>query len=183
MKLLVPVLLCITFILTGCATPARMEQMVAPVQPAQRVVKTPLRDNVAVTEVTGGKETNPMCMSNVSSGEFERALETSLRDVGLLSNGKQAGKYVLVANMEKLDQPFIGISMTVTASVQYTVIDRASRKEIFSRTIAIPYTASFGDAFLGTERLKMANEGAIRVNIAALINELFSLKLDAIAIQ
>ena len=172
-----------TFILAGCATPARMEQMVATAQPEQRVLKTPLRDNVAVTEVTGGKETNPMWMSNVSSSEFERALETSLRDVGLLSNGKQAGKFILLANMEKLEQPFIGISMTVTASVHYTVINRATRKEVLSRTIAIPYTASFGDAFLGTERLKLANEGAVRNNIAALINELFSLKLDDLAMR
>ena len=85
MKLLFPVLLCLSFLLTGCATPARMEQMVASAQPAQRVIKTPLRENLAVTEVTGGQETNPMWKSNVASGEFERALEASLRDVGLLS--------------------------------------------------------------------------------------------------
>lgn len=170
-------------VLTGCATPARMEQMVAQAQPAQRVIKTPLRDNVAVTEVTGGKETNPMWMSNVASGEFERALETSLRDVGLLSNGKQVGKYILVAHMEKLDQPFVGVSMTVTASVQYTVIERATRKEILKKTIAVPYTAGFGDAFMATERLKLANEGAIRVNIENLIKELFALNVNALALQ
>ena len=85
--------------------------------------------------------------------------------------------------MEKLDQPFIGASLTVTASVQYTVLERATRKEILKRTIAVPYTAGFADAFMASERLKLANEGAIRVNIQSLINELFAMKVDAIAMQ
>ena len=98
-------------------------------------------------------------------------------------DGKQVGKYILVAHMEKLDQPFVGVSMTVTASVQYTVIERATRKEILKKTIAVPYTAGFGDAFMATERLKLANEGAIRVNIENLIKELFALNVNALALQ
>lgn len=183
MKLLTPALLCIAVILSGCAAPARIEQMVAPVQPAQKIAKTPLRDNVAVREITGGKETNPMWMSNVGSNEFEKALEASLRDVGLLSGGKQSGKYLLVAHLEKLDQPMIGLDLTVTANVQYTLIERATGKKLLKKTIAVPYTASFGDAFMAVERLKLANEGAIRVNISSLIDELFALKVDSLALK
>ena len=73
--------------------------------------------------------------------------------------------------------------MTVTASVNYIVSERATGKEVFNRTVAVPYTAKFGDALMGVERLKLANEGAIRTNISQLIEELFRLKIDNVSIS
>jgi hypothetical protein len=171
-------------VLAGCAAPARIEQMQAEPSAASRgaLANSPMRDNIALKDVTGGKETNPMWVSNVGSPEFERALEGSLRASGLLSTNRQAGKYVLTAHLLKLDQPMFGASMTVTASVQYLLAERATGKEVFSRTITLPYTAAFSDAFIGTERLKLANEGAIRTNIAALIEALGGLKVAAISL-
>jgi hypothetical protein len=93
-----------------------------------------LKANVAIKDVTGGTETNPMWTSKVSSQDFEQALETSLREAGLLSAGRPMGKFQLQAHMQKLDQPLMGASMTVTSTVQYTLIDRTSGKEIASRT-------------------------------------------------
>ena len=43
--------------------------------------------------------------------------------------------------------------------------------------IQIGYTAKFSDSFLGAERLRLANEGAVKVNIQALIDDLNGLKL------
>lgn len=169
--------------LTGCATPARIDQMVAVAAPQQRIAQTPLRANVAVRDVTGGKETNPMWVSNVGNSEFEQALEGSLRDAGLLSAGKQAGKYMLVAHLENVQQPLMGISMTVTATVNYSLIERATGKEVINRRISLPYTASFDSAFIGTERLRLANEGAVRVNIGKIIEELFALGVDKVAVN
>jgi len=170
-------------VLSGCATPARIDQMVSSATPEQRIKQTPFRSNVAVKEVTGGKETNPMWISNVGNSEFEQALEASLRDAGLLAAGKQAGKYLMIAHLEKLDQPMMGIDMTVTATVSYTVYERSSGKEILNRRISIPFTAQFSSAFMGTERLRIANEGAIRTNIAKIVDELFMLKLDSVAVN
>jgi len=169
--------------LSGCASPARVDQMVTSGQPAQRVAPTALRGNVALNDVTGGKETNPMWVSNVGSSEFSQALEGSLRTVGLLAPNRQAGRFTLTAHLQSLEQPMFGLDMTVTASVNYVVVERATGKEVFQRTIAPPYTAKWGDAFVGVERLKLANEGAIRTNISQLIDELFNLKIEAVAID
>jgi len=169
--------------LSGCASPARIEQMTANSTPQQRIALTPLRTNVAVRDVTGGKETNPMWVSNVGNSEFEQALEASLRDVGLLANGKQGGKYMLVAHLDSVDQPLAGFDMTVSVSVSYTLVERATGKEIFNRRISMPFTATFSSAFAGTERLRVANEGAIRVNITKLIEELFAMNVEKVALN
>jgi outer membrane murein-binding lipoprotein Lpp len=176
------VLLVSVFLLVGCASPARVDQMMTSGQPTQRVEQTPLRGNVAVKEVTGGKETNPMWMSNVGSNEFTQALEGSLRTVGLLAPNRQEGRFSLTAHLQRLDQPMFGLDMTVTAAVDYVVVERSTGKSIFQKTIAVPYTAKFGDAFVGVERLKLANEGAVRTSISQLIDELFQLKIEDISI-
>ena len=157
--------------------------MMASANPAQRVANTPMRNNVAVRDVTGGQETNPMWKSNIGNSEFEQALESSLRDAGLLSVGKQMGKYTLTVNMEKVDQPMFGASMTVTATVNYSLVARATGKEVMNRTIALPFTAAFNSSFIGAERLRLANEGAIRVNIGKIIDELFAVGVDAVVLN
>ncbi|MEJ5999665.1 hypothetical protein [Paucibacter soli] len=171
--------------LVGCATPARVDQMQTNSSLATRtaVANSKMRESIAIRDVTGGQETNPMWISNVSSSDFERALEASLKDAGLWQPNRQAGKYLLVAHLEKLDQPLAGFSMTVTANVRYTLIERSSNKTVFERTLATPYTAQMSDAFLGAERLKLANEGAVRSNIQQLIDALINLKLDVAEVQ
>ena len=165
----------VAVILSACATPARVDQMT--VAPTAVTVPEALRQNVAIKDVTGGQETNPLWTSQVSSAEFERALESSLRGANLLQGNRQAGRFTLTAQLGKLDQPFIGLSMTVTASVLYMLVERSTGQTIWQDTIVTPYTASFGDALLGIERLKLANEGAVRSNIAALIEKLVRLKV------
>ena|SRR5215831_14498551 len=163
-------------VLDGCATPARVEQMTASA-PAAATAAMPeaLKQNVAIKDVTGGKETNPLWASQVSSSEFEAALEASLRNAGLLQPNRQGGRFTLVANLDKLEQPFIGLDMTVTATVTYTLVERSTAKTVWQKTLVTPYTAKFGDALFGVERLKLANEGAARANISALIGELSGL--------
>jgi hypothetical protein len=170
-------------LLVGCAAPARINEMTTEAKPAQRVLNTPFRNNVAVRDVSGGKETNPMWVSNIGNSEFEQALESSLRDAGLLSGGKQLGKYILTVHMEKIDQPMFGASLTVTATVNYSLLERATGKEVLNRTVSLPYTAAWNSSFIGTERLRLANEGAIRVNIGKIIDELFALGANAVALN
>jgi hypothetical protein len=182
-RLVGPALLAFTALLAGCATPARIERMQVDPSLAARTTaaQSELKDNVAVKEVTGGQETNPMWMSNVSSSDFERALEASLRNAGLLSPNRQGSKYTLTAHMLKLEQPYFGASMTVTATVQYMLVERTSGKEVLSRTLATPFTADFSSALFGAERLKLANEGAARANIQQLIDALIAWRPDSAA--
>jgi len=168
--------------LAGCAAPARIDQMKvdSPLATRTAIASSPLKANVAIKDVTGGSETNPMWMSSVSSQGFERALEASLRDAGLLSAGRQMGIYQLQAHMQKLDQPFIGASMAVTSTVQYVLIERASGKQVAARSWVTPYTAAWNASFLGAERLKLANEGSARENIQQLIGWLAGLKVTGV---
>lgn len=172
-------------VLVGCASPARIEQMQssAPVAVRQAATTSALRQELAIKDVTGGQDTNPLWVSNVGSTDFERALEASLRDAGLLSANRQGSKYQLTAHLQKLEQPLFGASLTVTATVQYTIIERSSGRTVFAQSIATPYTAAFNDAFLGTERLKLANEGAIRTNIARFIEAAIGAKVAALELR
>jgi len=170
-------------VLGGCATPANVSGMSATATPQQRIASTPLRNNVAVRDVTGGKDTNPLWTSQVGNSQFEQALEASLKDAGLLANGKQAGKYTLTAQMEKVDQPFAGASMTVTATVNYVLVDRATGKTVLERRIALPYTAPWNAAFAGYERLRLASEGAMKTNIAKIIEDLFAMNVTSLAVN
>jgi hypothetical protein len=167
--------------LVGCASPARVDQMQVSSSLAARTsaANSQFKESIAIKDVTGGKETNPMWVSNVSSSDFARALEASLKDVGFLSPNNQGSKYVLIAHLRKLDQPMLGASMTVTATVQYSLIDRSTNVEVFARTVSLPFTAAWNAAFAGSERLKLANEGAIRVNIQQLIDDLIAAKVSS----
>lgn len=166
-------------LIAGCATPARTDQMVISAsQVAQTTVPAALKGNIAIRDVTGGSDTNPLWMSSVGSAEFERALEESLRAAGMLQPNRQAGRYFLTAHLQKLDKPFLGFDMTVTATVDYVLTERATGKDVFRRVLETPYTAKVSDAFIGAERLKLANEGAMRANISRLIEDLSRLPLN-----
>ncbi len=169
-------------LVTACASPARIDQMTARTGGGVLVTTSPFKGQVAVKEVTGGADTNPMWTSQIASADFERALEKSLELAGLVAP-RQGGLFYITADMVKIDQPLIGFNMTVTASVRYMVIERSSNKAVFDKVIEVPYTATMGDALMGVERLKLANEGAARVNIEKLIAELMALKLSSIAVN
>lgn len=169
----------LALVLAGCASPARIDQMTVSANSIQTASgDTKLKNNISVKDVTGGKETSPLWTSQVSSYDFQRALENSLRVNGLLSPVGGNGPYQLVADLISLDQPMVGFNMTVTATVRYSLIEKSSGKELFSRSIPTPYTAKVSDAFIGGERLKLANEGAVRKNIEELIAELLKLKVQ-----
>lgn len=154
----------------GCAQPARTSAMVAPVTAATILPdSSPLKDSVAVAGVSGGEKTDPLWTSEVSNEDFKAALELSLKQHTMLS--KSASPLELEANLAKLAQPLMGFDLTVTGTVHY-VVTHAENGVVFDETITRPYTADFSSAFLGVERLRLANEGAIRENIEAFIDSL-----------
>lgn len=159
--------------LAACATGAGRDAMTAGVSPAiVQAMPQPLRGQVALKDVIGGRETNAMLKSNISSAEFQSALDASLRNAGLAASDPNSARYELAATIQEVNQPILGFDMTVTATVHYDLIERATRKTAWEKTITLPYTAKMGDAFLGSERLRLANEGAGRVNIEGFLGEL-----------
>lgn len=172
-------------LLAGCASPARVDKMTAATvsETLRTIGNSPLKENVAVLEVRGGKETNPIWMSNVGGRDFQIALEASLKAAGLFAENTQAGKYHLKADLTKMDQPFAGFDMTVTAHVRYELFDSTTGKSIFTKDISTPFTAKVSDAFMGVVRLKIANEGAARANISQFIDEISELNIPKISIK
>lgn len=73
--------------------------------------------------------------------------------------------------------------MTVTATVNYVLVERATGKTVLERRIALPYTAALDDAFLGSERLRLASEGAMKTNIGKIIEDLFAMNATSLALN
>ena len=159
--------------LGACATGATPEAMsvVVPASKAQAIPQ-PLRGQVVVKDVIGGSETNPMLKSNISSAAFQSALDASLKNAGLAAPDATSGRYDLTATIQALEQPTFGFNMTVTARVHYELFERKTQKTAWEKTVTMPYTATMSDAVFGPERLRLANEGAARLNIESFIDEL-----------
>jgi len=158
----------------ACAQPSRPEAMAAgrPTDAPPQVSGA----RFSVGQVAGGEETNPMWTSEVSAAAFQAALTASLANAGLHDAGSNLQ---IDAVLEDLDQPLAGFDMTVTSQVTYRVVNGSSDILLEQRVVA-PHTATVGDAFLGMERLRLANEGSIRANITRFIEILRTTPFETI---
>ena len=162
--------------LGGCATPAQVNNMaVSGVDASVINASSPLKASIGVDKVIGGEETNPLWTSEISSEGFRQALTNSLRSAGLLAPLQGASKYALDVQLKNVSQPLAGIDMTVVTTVNYVLKERLSGVVVWEGDIASPYTATFSQAFMGFERLRVANEGSAKLNISQLIERLYRL--------
>jgi hypothetical protein len=130
---------------------------------------------IQVENVTGGSETLPFLMSQVSSEDLKKSLEQSLDKAHYLSASTQL-KYSLKANLMSLEQPMAGINITVRVAIEYTLKDIATGTVIFEESIKTLPTAKIEDAIIGINRLKVANKGVARNNIKKFIDKLDAIK-------
>ena len=65
--------------------------------------------------------------------------------------------------------------MTVTASVAYRLTDTATGAVVYQDTRTSLGTASLNDAIMNANRLRIADERALRANIRKLIEDLYAL--------
>jgi hypothetical protein len=156
----------------GCAAGARSVQMtasssIAPISPSDPGYK-----RFRVASAQGGSKTNPMWMSNVSNEEFMTALESSLRATNYLADQADQAKAEIVASLIALQRPMAGLNLSVTTQVRYSATEAGSEKVIFDDTVAATGTAKFGDSLIAVERLRLANEAAVKANIEAFIERL-----------
>lgn len=162
--------------LGGCASGATAQGMTA--HGAElKTAPEEIANSVTVEDVTGGRDTNPAWNSEISNDDFKTALLDSMKSAGLLSPAN-AARFKMKASLLGLRQPLAGIDMTVTATVRYVVTDAKTGKVVFEDVISTPYTAHLGDAFYGPTRLRLANEGAARKNIASFIEKAGATKLQ-----
>lgn len=166
-------ILSLSLVLTGCASNATVGGMTYKDQMTGKPKNASLVDNVGISSVTGGHETNPLWASQINNKNFEQALEASLKNADLYN--KVNGKYQLKATLIKLKQPLLGLDLQVVCQAHYTIQNVAVNKVIYDKDITTTYTATFKDSPIAITRLKLANEGAARENIKQLIADLYQL--------
>ncbi len=156
--------------LAACASAAKPEAMIATVPASAAPFPQGLQHAMCVRTVTGGQKTNALWVSKVDDQSFKTALTSSLGGAGLVADGS-ACSFPVDVNLLGLSQPIAGFDMTVTSHVNYKVFDSAGQPVVLA-TIDTPYTADFSAAFVAAERLRLANEGAIRTNIGQFMDKL-----------
>lgn len=165
--------------LNGCATAAKPEAMIVNAQASDKPFPPSLSPAMCVRNVSGGEKTNALWVSKVDNDGFRSALSSSLASAGL-NAASGACPYPIDVNLLGLSQPVMGFDMTVTAHVNYKVYD-AKAQPLLLETIDSPFTATMKDAFVGVERLRLANEGAIRTSIQTFFGKLKDAKPTATA--
>lgn len=164
------------FALSSCATAPDVKDMVVDAHSEEsRTYDQNLHNQIIVKSVSGGDITNPMWTSEIESEGFKKALVESLKAAGLLSPDENAANFQLSVEILAVDQPMFGFDLTVTASVKYVLKAADKADEILHETLISKHTATMSDAFYGPERLKIANEGAVKNNIRQLLDELSKL--------
>jgi len=161
-------------LLGACAEPARMTAMIAvPSDTGGRSPAPSYQQAIMVTRVAGGTETNALWMSKVGDAEFKEALVQSLVANGLAAT--REGRFVLEAVLMKLEQPYFGLDLKVTATIAYKLTDTSGGGVVYQNTLVTSGVATFSDAPIAVMRLKISNERAIRANLTKLIEELLAL--------
>lgn len=155
--------------LVGCATPASQQAMSVSMQDIPAKLNANLKDQVVVRNVTGGKETNPMWTSQVDAQSFKGALEKSIAMAGYKASDANKAKYSIDADLKDLKQPMFGFTFDVVSTVLYTVTGDGKQSQI---PVTATGTATTSDAFVGIERLRIANERSIQQNIKMFLQKL-----------
>jgi hypothetical protein len=128
---------------------------------------------VTVASVQGGKETNPLLATETSNADFKAALEASLNAFNFLATDNGGSKYKIAATITKVDQPMVGLDLSVIMTVRYIVTSDTGEMTV-DETITSTGTATVSDAYLGVERLQLAQEKSARGNIEVFLMRLTS---------
>jgi len=162
--------------LLGCAEAARPEYMVPAVSPTPTVAAGPFHKGIAVARVGGGEETQPWMLSRVANDDLRVALEAALARRGYLSDQGADAPYRLDAFLVDINPGPPAITLVLHAFIRYTLTRVADGTVLMDEVIDASFIATIDDAFYGVRRLQLANEGAIRANIAELIARLDDLE-------
>lgn len=158
-------------LLSGCATSAKVGNMVAKNTDNHYSTSGPLANAVAVKRVSGGQRIHPLLIFNVESKNFSEALKASLKRQGLLCNSADKCRYQLIAKINNFSIPAFTIDAKVTSNIHYHVIDQQQNtSENFN--ISALFVANWLDYPHAPTRPLKGAEGSIKKNIGQFINRL-----------
>ena len=168
--------------LAGCGTPSQPLPMTITTADALQIrgwVPDALKGQVNLRPVQGGEDTGRWWGSKVSAAAVQQALDESLYAVGMKPPAPQpAPRFELKAELVALEQPLLPVAaVTVGVAVRYTLADTNDGRVVYQRLIANNHEAGFTEAVLSpSERLRIANEHALRANINLLLRDLVTLR-------
>ncbi len=170
--------------LSACAAPAEPGRMV----PEPAVVRADgfapaLHNAIALAKVGGGEKTHPLGVSKVGDEEMTEALRLSLQRYGVYASSGIRAPFRLEVFLIELRQPVNGLTMIVTSVVRYRLVRNSDGRSIYDDVITASYRAATDEAFTGVQRLKLANEGSIRANIASFLASLHSLDVAKVPLE
>ena len=169
-------------LLSACSQPARAPRMtVHNVMEKAVAADTQLEESFAVGGVTGGHETNPLWTPEVSDAELREALERSLERNRMLAAMPDSARYLVTARVLQFGRPLVGFSMRVSPRIAYRVVEMGTEQAIFDEVVSTSYTVDFAESPLGAERLRLANEGAIRESIREFLNRFHDVWIARVA--
>ena len=148
----------------GCAHPPRVQEMV-PRDPGALVGAGQL----AVSEVTGGRETHSWDLPHLSDAEFHEALVTTLRQRGLLDQSATRRLRARIVSERSGNHPWAN---TILLRVFYESDDPADPVWHWTATIESEASLNVTQVYDGRERLRRMLELAARRNIADLLSRL-----------
>ncbi|MEJ6005939.1 hypothetical protein WG899_10305 [Paucibacter sp. AS339] len=167
--------------LSGCGTPTEPPNLALSATESLQMrswVPDRLKGQIVLSPVTGGQPTGMLWGSKISNAALQEALDSSLRATGMLAMRPGAGDYQLEAKLVELEQPMIGLSMKVVVTIAYTVIEKRSGTVLYQRRLRSQHVAEFSSAVLDqNERLRLANEGAVRSNVNLMLRDVIALAL------
>lgn len=163
--------------LSACTTGARRGALTAPLTEATLIDSAhPLFQAVVVGAVTGGRTTDLVGASQISSVDFRRALQTSLDVRAMFADedpvAPQDARFLLEATIEQVEREILDINVDVTTVILYELTDIDTGAVLFVRRVRATYEAPFTDSFIRSERFRLANEGSGQANISAFLDAL-----------
>ena len=111
--------------------------------------------------------------SAVGPDQVQQALVQTLAAAGL---GQPAnGRFRLDGQLLTLSRPYAGFAMTVTAAIAWRLTDITNGAVVYDRMLQGLGTATLDDAVDNNNRLRIADQRAIRANLQQLVQDLSAL--------
>jgi hypothetical protein len=158
----------------ACAPPPSYSAMVAGAPPGQAPAPV-YRNAVTVGSITLGRDIGTPWRSAVGPDQVQQALVQTLAAAGL--GQPTTGRFRLDGQLLTLSRPYAGFAMTVTAAIAWRLTDVTNGAVVYDRTLQGLGTATLDDAVDNNNRLRIADQRAIRANLQQLVQDLSALPL------
>lgn len=162
-------------IVSGCAS-IEVNNMVPDTSSltAKRIDKT-----ISVANVSGAQDEKFAGPAMVSDEQFKSSLVEALQQSGIFRSVVSDGPADLEMSAEFVAQgQGAGLNYLSALVVEYTIVDSASRDEVWSEAFNSRHEVTVGQAISGATRTVKAAEGSVRKNLEQLLESLAEADLN-----